>query len=151
MTASAIGIPAIPAMSEIAFSNCCTMFSDKIPNVTEKQQTVFVPAMSPVFSPIENTDSCRSSRHSCFLCKLPSACIPVRAVTTKGYPKKMMRAVSKKLPEKRTPFAKQRSVPLPGEHIPAIPSPPGCHRNTMPYSICNNHLKSHCYKLHFLL
>ena len=151
MTASVKGIPAIPAMSEIAFSNCCTMFSDKIPSVTEGQQTVFAPAMSPVFSPIENTNSCRSSRHSCFLCKLPSACIPVRAVTTKGYPKKMVRAVSKKLPEKRTPFAKQRSVPLPGKHIPAIPSPPGCHRNTMPYSICNNHLKSHCYKLHFFL
>ena len=126
MTASVKGIPAIPAMSEIAFSNCCTMFSDKIPSVTERQQTVFAPAMSPVFPPIENTDSCRSNRHSCFLCKLPSACIPVRAVTTKGYPKKMKRAVSKNcrgnglLLQSRDQFHCLENTFLQSHHLPAV-------------------------------
>ena len=126
MTASVKGIPAIPAMSEIAFSNCCTMFSDKIPSVTERQQTVFAPAMSPVFPPIENTDSCRSNRHSCFLCKLPSACIPVRAVTTTGYPKKMVRAVSKNcrgnglLLQNRDQFHCLANTFLQSHHLPTV-------------------------------
>lgn len=126
MTASVKGIPAIPAMSEIAFSNCCTMFSDKIPSVTERQQTVFAPAMSPVFSPIENTNSCRSSRHSCFLCKLPSACIPVRAVTTKGYPKKWCVPFQKScrrnglLLQNRDQFHCLANTFLQSHHLPAV-------------------------------